>query len=129
MPESLFLDTCALIWLAEGSRRLCPTVRSRIDKASSVLVSAISAWEISLKVAKGELELPDQPENWFPAVLATHDLELSVLSPDVLMAANRLPWHHRDPADRCIIADACQRKVPVITADRRFAGYPVDVVF
>lgn len=129
MLESLFLDTCALIWLAEGSRRLRPAVRNRIDKASSVLVSAISAWEISLKVAKGELELPDEPEDWFPAVLATHDLELSVLTPEVLMAANRLPWHHRDPADRFIIADACQRKVPVITSDRRFAEYSVNVVF
>lgn len=129
MPESLFLDTCSLIWLAEGSRRLRPQVRNRLDEAGRVLVSAISAWEISLKVAKGELELPDEPENWFPAVLATHDVELSSLSPEVLMAANRLPWHHRDPADRFIIADVSIRNIPVITSDRRFAEYPVKVVF
>ena len=129
MPDCLYLDTCAVVWLAEGSLRLRPAIKRRIDAANRVYVSAISAWEISLKVARGQLALPIEPEEWFPAVLEEHDLELSELTPAVLMAANRLPWHHRDPADRFIIADAQMKRCPVITSDAQFDQYSVEVLF
>lgn len=129
MPSSLYLDTCALIWLAEGNRQLKSSVKRQIDAANRVYISSISAWEISLKVVRGQLNLPMEPEDWFSAVLIQHDLELSDLTPSVMMAANRLPWHHRDPADRFIIADAKMKKSPVVTADPKFDLYPVQVVF
>jgi len=129
MPDSLYLDTCALIWLAEGSRRLKPDTKRRLDAANRVYVSAISAWEISLKVVRGQLVLPLEPEDWFAAVLNEHELELSELTPAVLMAANRLPWNHRDPADRFIIADAKMKRSPVVTSDAKFDPYPIEIVF
>ncbi|MFP4352637.1 MAG: type II toxin-antitoxin system VapC family toxin [Puniceicoccaceae bacterium] len=129
MPDRLYLDTCAVVWLAEGSRRLRPSVKRRIDEADRVYVSGISAWEISLKVARGQLVLPVGPEEWFPAVVREHGLELSELTPGVMMAANRLPWHHRDPADRFIIADAQIKRSPVVTSDGLFNPYPVEVLF
>lgn len=128
MSDPLFLDTCALLWLAEGSSRLGRKVRSIIDSSPRVLVSAISAWEIRLKCSKGELELPMDAEVWFPSVLAEHDLELVPLEIETLMAANRLPWHHRDPADRFIIASAIAEKALIVTGDRRFLEYPVEVL-
>ena len=129
MPDSLYLDTCAVIWLAEGSPKLGPALKKKIDSAPRVFVSALSAWEISLKAVRGDLVLPMQPEEWFPEVLREHGLELSDLTPEVLMAANRLPWHHRDPADRFIIADAIMRRSRIVTSDSQFDAYPVDVVF
>lgn len=129
MSERILLDTCALLWLVEGKDALKDSVRDQIDEAAVVLVSPITAWEISLKVARSELTLPSEPEVWFEAVLQAHDLELAPLNPEVLMLANRLPWHHRDPADRFIIATATLLKVPVITSDRRFNDYPVRVIF
>jgi len=128
MPNALYLDTCAVIWLAEGSRHLKSATRRQIDAANRVYVSAISAWEISLKVVRGQLTLPMEPEDWFAAVLERHDLELSELTPAVFMDANRLPWHHRDPADRFIIADAKMKKTPVVTSDPKFDLYPVEIV-
>ena len=129
MSDSLYLDTCAVIWLAEGSRRLRTSLKRKIDEAPRVFVSAISAWEVSLKAVRGDLELPMKPEEWFPEVLNQHGLELSSLTPEVLMSANRLPWHHRDPADRFIIADARIKRASIVTSDEKFDPYPVEVVF
>jgi PIN domain nuclease of toxin-antitoxin system len=126
--SSLLLDTCAMVWLAAGASELSEQARETINRADRVCVSAISAWEISLKAARGALALPLPPRDWFDRVMDQHCLSLASLSIDILMAANSLPWHHRDPADRFIIATACAMNAPVVTADRRFKQYGVSVV-
>lgn len=128
MSEGLLLDTCALLWLASGSRHLSKDARRRIDAASSVFVSPISAWEISLKVEKDELELPLEPEDWFDQAIEAHDLILSELSPEVLMFANRLPWHHRDPADRFILSTAKMMRLTIVTGGKKFEAYDVPLI-
>ena len=126
--RSLLLDTCALIWLANGAPELSAGARTAIDGADTVWVSAISAWEISLKVAHSTLELPVPPKEWFERALEHHHLSLATLSVEVLVAANTLPWHHRDPADRFIIATAQVLGAAVVTADRRFPLYEIGVL-
>jgi PIN domain nuclease of toxin-antitoxin system len=129
MPErSLLLDTCALIWLSSDAAELSQQARKAIDAADTVWVSAISAWEISLKVARQTLTLPMAPEQWFGRALEHHHLSLAALSVEVLVAANTLPWHHRDPADRFIIATALALGAAVVTADRKFQQYEVGVL-
>ena len=124
----LLLDTCALIWLATGASELSEQTRAAINRADIVCVSAISAWEISLKAARGTLELPIPPAEWFGRALDHHHLTLADLSVDILVAANSLPWHHRDPADRFIIATARELGATVVTADSRFQLYDINVL-
>jgi len=126
--ERLVLDTCALLWLASGNKRIPAEVLDTVEKASIVFVSAISAWEVSLKAARQQLRLPMTPANWFRRVIAHHNLVLAPLDIEVLTAANTLPWHHKDPADRFIIATALREKAAVVTADRRFDPYDVTVL-
>ena len=129
MPERfLLLDTCALIWLATDCPDLSQRSRTAIDDADMVCVSAISAWEISLKAAHNTLELPLPPAEWFEKVLDHHHLSLAALRVEILVAANSLPWHHRDPADRFIIATARDLGAAVVTTDRRFQLYDIDVL-
>lgn len=129
MPEAgLLLDTCALLWLDADPGRLSSATRDAIDAANLVFVSAISAWEISLKEARGAFSLPQPVEEWFPAVLEAHDLRLAALDVSILIAANRLPFHHRDLADRFIIATALHDGLTVVTGDQRFGAYGVRVV-
>ena len=125
MPDQWILDTCALIWLATDDRRLSARAREEIEAAKLVHVSAISAWEISLKTARGTIELPLPPETWFKRVLEQHRLKLADLTVDVLTHANTLPWHHRDPADRFIIATASLNRFGIVTDDRRFGAYDI----
>jgi PIN domain nuclease of toxin-antitoxin system len=128
MPEKFLLDTCALIWLAEGNAHISAATLEKLDKANAVYVSPISAWEISLKAERKELELPMPTETWFASVLKTHALTVYPLSPEILIAANRLPWHHRDPADRFIISSALTLNATVVTADQKFAHYDIKVI-
>ena len=128
MRRNLILDTCALVWLVSGNKRLSEDAKVEIEAAQVVYVSPISAWEVSLKTARGALELPLPPREWFDRALDAHHLTLSDLSVDVLMRANELPWHHRDPADRFIIATAKLDSLVVVTDDKRFQAYDVETL-
>lgn len=129
MSESrLLLDTCALIWLVMSSDDLGPRARDAIEHASIVYVSAITAWEVSLKAARGALRLPSEPAAWFSLAIEQQQLTLAPLDVDILIAANALPWYHRDPADRFMIATAQKLGASVVTTDRLFDKYDVTVV-
>ena len=129
MPDrALLLDTCALVWLTTDAPQLSSSARSAIDAADMVYVSAISAWELSLKASHGALELPAPPGEWFSRALDQHHLSLVDLTVDILVASNALPRHHRDPADRFIIATAHHLNATVVTADHRFNLYDVNLI-
>jgi len=126
--KKIVLDTCAILWLASGDTALSAAALKTIENASVVFVSPISAWEISLKAADGKLELPIEPEEWFEQTVRNHALTIADLSTAILCAANRLPFHHRDPADRFIIATALQENAAVVTSDERFKPYGVRLI-
>lgn len=123
----MILDTCALLWLAEGGDRLSPAARNRIENAPVVYVSAISAFEIGIKCRSGKLRLPMPAAEWFLAVVDHHGLAVQPLDWDVCIAAAELPPLHRDPCDRFIIAAAKMGHFPVVTSDTSFAAYGIEV--
>jgi len=124
----MLLDTCALLWLAEGSKELSVAARRQIEGSAVVYVSAISAFEIGLKHRAGKLLLPVPPREWFRRIIEHHGLAVLSLDGDVCIAATELPPIHRDPCDRFIIATAKLRRLAVVTADPRFREYGVEVV-
>ena len=126
--QPVILDTCALLWLAQGGERLSELVRQRINAEPVVFVSAISGFEISIKHHKGILELPAHPADWFERILEHHDLEVLVLDLAICIRAAQLPRIHADPCDRLIIATAEYRRMPVVTADPIFQQYGVEVL-
>ena len=129
MPSrNLLLDTCALLWLASGKGPISKETLGIISKAELVFVSAISAWEISLKATQKKLFLPKPPKEWFETAMISHNLCLIPLDIDILTEANKLPWHHRDPADRFIVASAIQENAAIVTTDERIAKYNVKVL-
>ena len=81
-----------------------------------------------MKTVRNTLELPSPPGEWFGEVLSRHRLNLAALSVEVLLAAHSLPWHHRDPADRFIVATARDLGAAVVSADRRFQLYDIAVL-
>lgn len=125
---NLMLDTCALLWLAGGDRRLSREARERIEQAPVAYVSVLSGFEVALKWTRGKLELPADADEWFMTVLEHHGLTAVSLDLADAMRAPRLPDVHRDPCDRFIIAAALRLGVPVVTTDPRFAGYGVTVI-
>ena len=124
----MILDTCALLWLASGSKKLSRSALKEINVASAVYVSAISGFEISLKAGAGKLELSHPVEEWFKQVAEHHGLTILPLDLAVCIAAAKLPPIHDDPFDRFIIATAKLNDLTVVTADERFEEYGVTVL-
>lgn len=117
----LLLDTHALLWwLADEG--LTDRARDAIaDPDNVVMVSAASAWEISIKKALGKLSAPDDLER---QVDESGFVPLSI-SVRHGIAAGQLPRHHDDPFDRVLIAQAYAEGLTIVTRDKRFADYNV----
>lgn len=124
----MILDTCALLWLAEGGGRLSDAALARIAAEPVVRVSAITGFEIGLKVARRKLTLPVPASEWLDAVVAHHRLAMVPLDMATCVAATELPPIHADPCDRFIIAAARHHHWPIVTADRMIARYDVEVI-
>ena len=98
----LLLDTNALLWLVAGDPRLGMQARREVEAAAGLVVSAASLWEIAIKVSLGKLAaLPG-----LPAVLAEAGVRRLGIEDEHLRRLESLPWHHRDPFDRLLIAQA-----------------------
>jgi PIN domain nuclease of toxin-antitoxin system len=124
----MILDTCALLWLASGDKKLSRSALKQINEAPAVYVSAISGFEVAIKVAKGKLKLPAPPQEWFESVVEHHGLALLPLELNVCIAAAQLPPIHDDPCDRFIIAAAKTSDLAVVTANERFEEYGLTVL-
>jgi PIN domain nuclease of toxin-antitoxin system len=122
----ILLDTCALLWLANGSDDLSPTTQELLRaNAGSLFVSAFSAWEIALKHRRGRLELPlDTPAEWFAAVLEQHGLREIPVDSRIAAGAVSLPPLHTDPADRILVATAQTQGLTLLTPDALIRQYP-----
>ena len=124
----MLLDTCALLWLATGSKKLSRATLKRINEAPLLCVSAISGFEIATKSQKGKLRLPLPVSAWFEKVVEHHGLTVLPLDLEICVKAAELPPIHEDPCDRFIIATAKLKELEVVTTDERFEKYRVTVL-
>ena len=122
---TLLLDTHVLLWWLADDPRLTPTMREAIaDPATSVMVSAASAWEAAIKAAVGKLRVPDGLRD----ELVRHGFDELPVTVEDGLAAGALPRHHSDPFDRMLIAQAQMEDLTVVSVDRRFAEYEVELL-
>jgi PIN domain nuclease of toxin-antitoxin system len=122
---NLLLDSAAFLWLCAGAKQLSPAAAAALgDPANVANLSAVTAWEIGLKHARGKLVLPAPLETWFPAMIAHHRLVLWPVEAATAIASTRLSPVHQDPFDRLLIAFAQERSWFLITPDTTIAKYP-----
>lgn len=123
---SYLLDTQAFLWFESGDERLSKKARSIIENTGeNKFISIASFWEIAIKVSLGKLQLSKsfqeltelQGYNHLP-ILTTHLNNLS-----------KLDFHHGDPFDRLIICQAIAEGIKIISADKMFEKYPVNVIW
>ncbi|MBO7684072.1 MAG: type II toxin-antitoxin system VapC family toxin [Kiritimatiellae bacterium] len=122
------LDTCALVWLGMGGGELSAEAKRRISVASSLCYSSISAWELTRLQKEGKIAIPATPEDFLSDLTAEYGITSIPPTDDVVIRAARLPDHHKDPADRIIIATALIHDLTVITGDKKFRQYDVRVI-
>ena len=126
--KSLLLDTCGLLWLAIEPERITASTRKLVSTCDDLLVSEVTLWEIAFKCRIGKLKLELDPQSWFELVEKKLDLVVLPLGRETMFDAANLPLHHRDPADRFIIATALEKDLTVLTTDENFEKYGVRTI-
>ena len=121
------LDTNALLWFLAGDSKLSGRARALIeDPNNEKLLSIVSLWEIAIKVRLGKLELDKSFEQVFPESLDFNCIQILDITVDNLVKLTTLPFHHRDPFDRLIIAQGLVEGLPIISVDTIFDAYGIN---
>ena len=126
---SLLLDTHTFLWFMAGDARLSGTARRAIEVGDGEWwLSTASIWEMAMKSSLRRLMLPARPSDYI-AEKVQRGLQILAIDWPVAAAVERLPFHHRDPFDRLIIAQAQAERLDVVTKDKVFRKYGVKVVW
>jgi PIN domain nuclease of toxin-antitoxin system len=120
----LLIDTHAALWLLDEDTRLTPSADQMLtDRANEVLLSAAVVWEVAIKQSLGKLDAPDG----FSSMLIDGGATPLPVSIEHARAVASLPWHHRDPFDRLLVAQASLEDAVIISGDERLRAYDVQV--
>ena len=123
------LDTHTAIWALEDKSKLSGAARAVIDDVSNCLcVSIVSAWEIAIKVSVGKLTIVGGTASFLEKMLR-NGVELLSIKSSHLERLEHLPFIHRDPFDRLIVATAKTESVVVITSDDNIQKYDIQWVW
>ena len=126
----LLLDTHVLLWWLLADPGLSAAARAALaDRKNAVFVSAVSAWEVAIKASLRRLPLPANAEALITqAAIDAGFTELPVTFVHAF-GVQALPWHHRDPFDRLLVAQSRREGLALVTADRAFRSYGIDVLW
>ena len=122
----LLLDTHAFLWFIMGDPSLSASARALIeDVANERFLSVAGLWEMAIKVSLGKLTLSAPFDVLIPQQLTLNGIGLLGMRVDHATVVSTLPFHHRDPFDRLIIAQAVVEGMPILNIDTAFDMYAV----
>lgn len=122
----LLLDTHAALWFVSADERLSANAkRHLIDGSNQVLLSAAVVWEVAIKRSLGKLSVPGE----YLELLLGAGAQPIPISVAHAAAAEDLPWHHRDPFDRMLVAQASVEGAAVVTRDEVMRPYGVTLIW
>jgi PIN domain nuclease of toxin-antitoxin system len=124
------LDTNSFLWFISGSDRLSIDAKTVIaDLQNQLVLSTASLWEIAIKVSLKKLDLRQPYGQLIPRQLEENDIAVLPIELSHLHKVIDLPFHHRDPFDRLIVAQALVEGLPVISSDAVFSRYAVRIIW
>jgi len=122
----LLLDSHTFLWFIMGNARLSAAARAMIEEqANEKFLSVASLWEIAIKVSIGKLSLSAPFETLISQQLNANGFELLSLEVKHTVPLIGLPFHHRDPFDRLLIAQAMVEQMQIVSIDSTFDAYPI----
>ena len=121
----LLLDTHTLIWWLANDSTLSQVAKKAISNPDNlVFISAASAWEMAIKKSLGKLDVPDD----LAIQIKNHNFQPLSITINHGLAIEKLPYHHNDPFDRMIIAQAICESMTIITRDKKFSSYKISIL-
>ena len=122
----LLLDTHAMLWFLLDDPRLSATAKALIgDPLNDIEISPASYWEMAIKISIGKYHLPEPLEDFFGRELASNAFHILPIEPRHVAPLTSLPFHHRDPFDRLLIAQAMVESIPILSNDSALDDYRV----
>ena len=124
----LLLDTHAFLWFISGDSQLSGYARQLIEDAGNQrYLSIVSVWEITIKSSLGRLEVPTPPSRLMSEYIWANAIELLTITSEHLDVVHKLPYHHKDPFDRLMIAQAIHENMTLISRDVALNAYSVRI--
>ncbi|MFN2455484.1 MAG: type II toxin-antitoxin system VapC family toxin [Pyrinomonadaceae bacterium] len=121
----LLLDTHTFLWFIEDNPRLSAQAKALLESDAELLLSVANLWEMSIKVSIGKLTLAQPYDIFVPQQLTANAIEILPVSLAHLGVVSTLLFHHRDPFDRLMIAQAIVEQLPIVSSDAAFDAYSV----
>ncbi len=122
----LLLDTHTFIWFVIDSPKLSVTLRELIeDENNEKLLSTASVWEMAIKHSSGKLGLGQPFRVFVEQQTSLNSIDLLNIDLAHINVVASLPFHHRDPFDRLLVAQAMVEQIPILSADSTFDTYPI----
>ena len=126
----LLLDTHAFLWWVEGAPALGRRAQAEVSNPDNeVCLSIASCWELAIKLSLGKLRIAQSLDRFIPEQLARNGFELCGVEFRHVARVADLPFHHRDPFDRLLVAQGLLDELAIVSADRVFRKYGVTVVW
>jgi PIN domain nuclease of toxin-antitoxin system len=126
----VLLDTHAFLWLIAGDRRLSKqAIAAYTDRENLMFLSAASFWEICIKKSLGKVSLKS---GWIQIIqneMTANSIQWLPIEVQHCTEVIHLPFHHRDPFDRLLIAQAIAEEMRLMSRDRRFSDYAIDRIW
>ena len=126
----VLLDTHTFLWLVLDAPELSVRARSIFtDRENVILLSTASLWEMAIKVSLGKLKVMRPLAEWVAQEVAENGITILPPCLEHVLKVEHLPFHHRDPFDRLLIAQAQVESVPVLGCDLAFDAYDIERVW
>jgi PIN domain nuclease of toxin-antitoxin system len=125
---AVLLDTHAFLWWCGDARELSKRAR-KIVAEEECLLSLASLWEIAIKVSQRKLKLPSSFDRYIPEQLALNGFTGLAIGFRHIARCGDLPWHHRDPFDRILVAQALEEDLRMVSRDQVFEQYGVQRIW
>ncbi|NOQ35191.1 MAG: PIN domain-containing protein [Methylococcaceae bacterium] len=125
----LLLDTHTLIWLAEADSNLSQAAKSAIEDPENIcFVSLVSFWEMAIKTSLGKLDI-QTPLDQLKQLIIENGMEILPIEIEHTLLVAKLPFHHKDPFDRLLIAQASIEKMTLLSKDEKFSHYDIQLLW
>ena len=126
----ILLDTHAFLWWIANDQRLSQrSIEFISDGSNELLLSVASGWEIAIKVGLGRLDIPEPLDRFISEQLFRNHIGVLPVQLSHALQVHKLPQLHRDPFDRMLITQAQVESLSILSSDKRFADYDIEVLW
>ncbi len=126
---NLLLDTHIFIWLQVALGNLsAQRIQMLKNNQNALFLSLASIWEMQIKIQNGKFSFPKSLSDIIKEQQTVNNLQILPVAAEHIYELDNLPFHHKDPFDRLLIAQAIVENYSLVTDDTNFSAYPIKII-